>query len=249
MSEERKRMDCTEFKDIYHDLDRPGTLEASRRERALMHAEYCSRCAALLTEAEALDFALHSLAQESASRQASPRVEAALLQEFQREKVRATGRRLQWQVAVLGAAAGIALVIGLALHHRIVPSINAVQPTAKPEVTASHGGAVEPQQTNTEQAGRAGSANIAASASSVSESGDDEYAGNFVPVPYADDPAALEGGAIVRVTLPRSALVSFGLPITDGGDADTIAADLVVAEDGTPQAIRLVSQSNANSDF
>ena len=242
-------MDCSEFREIYHDLDRPGTLEASHRERALMHAEYCSGCAALLTEAEALDFALRSLAQDSASRQASPRVEAALLQEFQREKVRATGRRVQWQVAVLGAAAGIALVIGLALHHRSVPSLNAGHPAAKTDVTAAQARAVEPQQADTEEAGGAGSANAAAPASSANESSDDEYAGNFVPVPYADDPAALEGGAIVRVTLPRSALVSFGLPITDGGDAETVAADLVVAEDGTPQAIRLVSQSNANSDF
>ncbi len=249
MSDERNRMHCAEFKEIYHDLDRPGTLETSRRERALMHAEFCSGCAALLTGAEALDFALRSLAQHSAGQLASPRVEAALLQEFRREKVRATGRRVQWQVAVLGAAAGIALVIGLALHHRIAPAPNSAEPMAKTGVTATHAASGDPHETAAEVAGHAGTASVAARELSLNETGDDEYAGNFVPVPYADDPAALEGGAIVRVTLPRSALVSFGLPITGGGDADTVSADLVVAEDGTPQAIRLVSQSNSSSDF
>jgi hypothetical protein len=248
MNEERNRMDCAEFKEIYHDLDRPGALAACIREPALEHAEFCSRCAALLTEAEALDFALRNVARYSAGRQASPRVEAAVLQEFRREKVRATGRRVQWQAAVLGAAAGIALVIGLALHHRTVPLSGGEQAAAKADIAAP-AVSVEAAQAVAEVAGNAGASNVAGAASRASESGDEEYAGNFVPVPYADDPAALEGGAIVRVTLPRSALVSFGLPITDGGDADTVAADLVVAEDGTPQAIRVVPQSNANSDF
>jgi hypothetical protein len=80
----------------------------------------------------------------------------------------------------------------------------------------------------------------------ASEPDEDEYATEFVPVPYADDPAALEGGAIVRVTLPRSALPSFGLPITESDGTDTVFADLVVSEDGTPQAIRLVSDTNPN---
>ena len=53
----------------------------------------------------------------------------------------------------------------------------------------------------------------------------------------------------MRVTLPRSALASFGLPITESEGTDRVSADLIVSQDGTPQAIRLVSQENANSDF
>ena len=70
-----------------------------------------------------------------------------------------------------------------------------------------------------------------------------------MPVPYADDPAALEGGAIVRVTLPRSALRSFGLPVTESDGTERVFADLLVSEDGTPQAIRLVSDANPNVYF
>jgi len=65
----------------------------------------------------------------------------------------------------------------------------------------------------------------------------------------ADDPAALEGGAIVRVTLPRSALRSFGLPVTESDGTERVFADLLVSEDGTPQAIRLVSDANPNVYF
>jgi len=68
-------------------------------------------------------------------------------------------------------------------------------------------------------------------------------------LPYADDSIALDGGAIVRVELPRATLASFGLPVAEFGDAQRILADLVVSADGTPQAIRLVSQSNSSQEF
>ncbi len=69
-----------------------------------------------------------------------------------------------------------------------------------------------------------------------------------MPLPYAYDPSELEGGAVVRVVLPRAALVSYGLPVEGMGVRDQVTADMVVSQDGTPQAIRLVAQSDANSD-
>ena len=69
-----------------------------------------------------------------------------------------------------------------------------------------------------------------------------------MPLPYAYDPSELEGGAVVRVVLPRAALVSYGLPVEGMGVGDNVTADLVLSQDGTPQAIRLVARANANSD-
>jgi hypothetical protein len=63
-------------------------------------------------------------------------------------------------------------------------------------------------------------------------------------LPYADDTASLDGGAVIRVSVPRSALVAWGLPVSGMGSAGPIPADLVVSADGTPQAIRLVSETN-----
>src|SRR5271155_2110710 len=81
------------------------------------------------------------------------------------------------------------------------------------------------------------------------DSSDSEYATAFVELPYADDSAALDGGAIVRVSLSRSALISLGLPVDDFAGTDPVEADLVVGVDGTPEAIRLVSQVNPGDEF
>jgi hypothetical protein len=81
----------------------------------------------------------------------------------------------------------------------------------------------------------------APSSSAVDES---DNAAAFTPLPYADDPATINEGAVVRVVLSSSALASLGVPVTNLADTDRIPADLVVSADGTPQAIRLVSQVN-----
>jgi hypothetical protein len=228
MKEEVDFMDCVEFEEVYHDLDRPGTSGYRLRERVLAHAESCACCGLLLTDGEALDFALHNLIQHNAGREAPPRVEAALLREFQVAKLEESRRRVRRQLGILGVAAAILLALGLGVQHRIaLRSDTAVPQSAR----------VTPNSSTT---------SIAAAASEQEE---DEYATEFVPVPYADDPAALEGGAIVRVTLPRSALASFGLPISESDGSDSVFADLVVSEDGTPQAIRLVSDANPNLNF
>jgi len=139
----------------------------------------------------------------------------------------------------------------MGVHYRIVsqarntpPQVasTAVTPAAETPVTSA-----TPASSNSGKA--ASAANTQSKTASVNQPGDNEYAEEFIPVPYADDPAALEGGAIVRVTLPRSALASFGLPIAESDGADRVSADLVVSQDGTPQAIRLVSQAGPNSEF
>jgi hypothetical protein len=230
MKEEVNFMDCAEFKEIYHDLDRPATSGYRFRERALAHAESCACCGMLLTDGEALDFALGNLSQHDVGREAPSRIEAALLREFQVAKLAASRQRVRRQLGILGAAAAILLVLGLGVQHRI----------------ALRSSTATPQNARVEQGSSATATQNGADASQPDEG---EYATEFVPVPYADDPAALEGGAIVRVTLPRSALPSFGLPITESDGSDSVFADLVVSEDGTPQAIRLVSDANPNLNF
>jgi hypothetical protein len=244
-------MDCLQFKEIYHELDRPGTSGFRFRERALAHAESCAGCGALLTDSEALDFALQNLAQQSGGSGPSPRVEAALLREFQRVKHVGQQRTIYRQLAILSTAAVILLALGLGVHYRLVsPARNTPPQVASTAVTPGARGPVTsatPASPNSSKA--ASAANAQSKTASVSPPDDNEYAEEFVPVPYADDPAALEGGAIVRVTLPRSALASFGLPIAESDGTDRVAADLVVSQDGTPQAIRLVSQATPNPEF
>ena len=63
----------------------------------------------------------------------------------------------------------------------------------------------------------------------TSDAQETEYVTEYVRLPYADDPAALEGGSVVRVTLARSALESYGLPAEGLGTGDRVTADLKVS--------------------
>jgi hypothetical protein len=246
MKDEAKLMDCTQFKEIYQELDRPGTSGYRFRERALSHAEACPRCGALLTEGEALDFALRNLAESSARWEASPRIEANLLRVLQQAKLAGSRQRIRKQFAILGAAAAVLLALGIGVHQRITSGARPTMLEAANVVGSPAAGTAKDEVADS--SATAGEPTSAASAS-ASQADENEYAEDFVPVPYADDPAASEGGAIVRVTLPRSALASFGLPIAESEGTDRVSADLIVSQDGTPQAIRLVSPENANSDF
>ena len=63
----------------------------------------------------------------------------------------------------------------------------------------------------------------------------------FLPLPYSGVP--LTNGELVRLDVPRSALVSFGLApmeASDASDAGTVQADVLVGEDGLARAIRFV---------
>lgn len=69
----------------------------------------------------------------------------------------------------------------------------------------------------------------------------DELATNFYPLPYGSGLPLDEGWEIVRISLPRSALATLGVP--EAGEQSSIAtikADLVLGEDGLARAIRFV---------
>jgi hypothetical protein len=241
------RMDCAQFQEVLHELDRPGAEGDALCDRALAHAECCSDCAALVTEVESLDFALRQVAAESAELQAPPRLETLLLQEFRREKSVTASRGVRWQLAAFAVAAAVLLALGLSLHrqHLVTPGgANSAQSSTHTAAQVPDNSAAATSATTAPDGNTQASANSARAAAYD----DAEYATAYMPLPYAYDPSELEGGAVVRVVLPRAALVSYGLPVDGMGVGDNVTADLVVSQDGTPQAIRLVAQTNANSD-
>ena len=228
-------MDCARFEKIVYDLDRPGTEGYALRESALAHAESCGRCAQLMTDTESLDAALRTLAGREGEQEAPARVGAALIEEFRRRNTASSRRRVQWQIAALSAAAVLLLALGLSMHYwptrdsgmgpvanvpTQMPPTRAVSPITAP---------ADSRQQNEASAG---------------QTDDSEYATDFMPLPYADDQTAVDGGMVVRVVLSRPALASLGVPITDPGATDQIPVDLLLSQDGAPQAIRLVSQAS-----
>jgi len=239
MNRETKNMNCFQFEELFHDLDRPGTDGFGARDSVLAHAESCSRCALLLTEAESLDLALSALSARENGEQASPRLEKLLREEFRRGHAVSSRRRVRWQIAALSTAAVMLLTLGLLLRHRSGTPADVESGSLNPSAAARNSGA---------NATSAGSIGADTSTSDVAlaenQQADSDSETPFVPLPYADDSMAGESGAIIRVMLSRPALASLGLPVTDMTDTDHVPADIIVSEDGAPQAIRLVSQSS-----
>ena len=63
----------------------------------------------------------------------------------------------------------------------------------------------------------------------------------FVTLPSAYGLPDIESASIIRIQVPLSALPAYGLPIAPDAVTDSIEAELLVAQDGQPRAIRLVN--------
>lgn len=238
-------MDCAQFEELLPDLDRPGTEGFARREAALTHAESCSRCGILVMQSESLDVALQALVKRESALQASPRVAATLMEEFQRQKFASLGRKVSRQIAALGATAAVLLALGFWLHysrsHTPPIAINE-QPSAP---TASSPAPLPANANSAQPIAPSAPANLQR-ASSEDESQADAA---FIRLPYADDPGSLDNTTVIRVVLTPATLASFGLPVTGLGSGEPVQADLAVSVDGTPQAIRLVSGTSSSQEF
>ncbi len=67
-----------------------------------------------------------------------------------------------------------------------------------------------------------------------------EVTTEFFPLAHGGGLASGEGGQVVRVELPRTALASFGLPVNVETNGGRVRADVLLGEDGTARAIRFV---------
>jgi len=67
-----------------------------------------------------------------------------------------------------------------------------------------------------------------------------EIATDFIPVTYGGAANLADGGRMVRVELPRSAMASFGLPVNMDRANEKVKADVLMGVDGLAHAIRFV---------
>jgi hypothetical protein len=67
-----------------------------------------------------------------------------------------------------------------------------------------------------------------------------EIATDFIPLSYMSVASLQEGGQIIRVQLPRSALANFGLPVNMDRYNEKVKADVLYGVDGMARAIRFV---------
>ncbi|HEY2973078.1 MAG TPA: hypothetical protein VGJ48_11240 [Pyrinomonadaceae bacterium] len=67
-----------------------------------------------------------------------------------------------------------------------------------------------------------------------------EVATQFMPLAYAGPINLQDGGQLVRVELPRSAMLSMGLPVNMDRYSERVKADVLLGADGLARAIRFV---------
>lgn len=249
-------MDCAKFQEVLADLDRPGVLPAALRESAFAHAEGCGDCGQLLTETELLDAELRRLAARDRDLHLPSGLEAKLLNAF-RQRNSVAERKTAWRYATaIGIAAVLLLSVGFWLNWRTTGSNRL--PSVKVSAPAlAVGAAASASNTAPSVSGYTNPRQIAATPPAVipntrGDASDDalvsepDTTAGFIPLPDAD-PGPLEDGAVVRVEMSRAALASFGLPLEAMEGSGTVRADLIVSSDGTPQAIRLLSQNDATA--
>jgi hypothetical protein len=253
-------MNCENFENIINELARVRVMDAVARERGLAHAETCERCAERLAGERALTDGLKALSASDGKKVAPDRVEAALLAAFRQQPIQMPGPS-RWPRWAIAAAAAILVAVGL-IVYRALDNASAEKsgndqvlatPTPAPVERRINESVVDRRlaDNKSEKPG----ANHSQTASSrprpraprflirdeitlyVRAS---EVTSDFFPLTYEEEPAPMESGQLIRVQMPRSALVSFGLPVNVERADEPVKADLLVGEDGLARAIRFV---------
>jgi hypothetical protein len=220
-------MTCEEFANAGLDLDAANEGGLLHQE-ARAHLRECPHCAALHENWLALRLELSELGAETARAEAPSRVEMRLRQEFRTKHKRA---RTQRAAIVIGWSLAAAAALFFAFtwmnwrqqkgpdlaHVQGVP----VQPTPSQGTSAQSPGGV---------------------AAAGSELGDvlvaSNGSGDFTLLPGSMPPAP-EDATVVRVQMQRAALGALGLTVNEEHAGDLIQVDLLVGDDGLPQAVRL----------
>jgi hypothetical protein len=258
-------MNCQRFEDLVNDIAREQILDVSVRSEALAHSRACGHCAARLENEFAITDRLRNFASSFESVDAPARVEAQLLAAFGESSPVSSqpphmSRQLYWPGYWIAAIAAMLLVVfALSVFRlrQLVPAAektNAVSvakagsptsPASSPLVPATgRHDQTQPsaprKQTLAVRHNRRNAASTTNQAKPTGPTGNNEIATDFLPVTYGGVANLADGGRMVRVELPRSAMASFGLPVNMDRANERVKADVLLGVDGLAHAIRFV---------
>jgi len=225
-------MSCEEFATAGLDLGTAGEdgmlLQAARE-----HLRTCPHCAALQENLLALSEELRALGAETAETAAPSRVEMRLRQEF---RTRHKTVKAQRAAAIFGWSLAAAAALFCAFTW-----INWRTHEGK--------GVAQRQAPVVQPAGTLGNSSLLAASTTPAgaELGEvlvaSNDSGDFTLLP-GSMPLAPEDATVVRVEMQRAALGALGLTVNEEHAGDWIQVDLLVGDDGLPQAVRLPQASN-----
>jgi hypothetical protein len=222
-------MNCEQVEAIVLDLGRDDAADSLERAAAIAHLSHCSRCAALQESWEAAEEELRALGEETLEARAPARVEMRLRQEFRIRHRTMVARRAAVVAAwTLAAAAILVAAISSWNWQQARRLEGAKQKMAASNPLVANGTGNAPNQA---------SGNLSAAASS----GDNSEDFTLLPGTAPDD---AEEAAILHVRMQRGSLGALGLPVNEERAGEWIQVDLLVGNDGLPQAVRLAQEEN-----
>jgi hypothetical protein len=234
-------MTCEEFEAIGLDAERDTSRSEGERVAAREHAGSCSRCAALQDSWQAAGVELRAFAEDTAMAQAPARVEMRLLQEFHTQhvtlKVRRTAVLAAWALATAAVLAGAVSWRNWRHSHLEETKDNGNSAPAVNSTPQNNSAAVANKETAV-----AVPSGIRRTGSQGARSPETLVAGNelsgftFLPGVFTVD---TDDAEILRVRMQRGALGALGLPVNEERAGEWIQVDLLVGDDGLPQAVRL----------
>lgn len=223
-------MTCEEFQLAALDLDSRGT-EGPLQQAAREHLRECPNCAALQDNWQELRADLRALGAEQQELQAPSRVDMRLRQEFRTKHKSLKGRR---NAVMVGW--------GLAAAAVLVGAIGWINWDDEKNVRLAK------QQTPSQQVPSRGGASAETVAPAGPELGEVLMATNnsdeFTLLP-GTMPGFLGDATVVHVQMQRGTLSALGLTVNEEHAGDLIQVDLLIGDDGQPQAVRL-AQSEEN---
>ncbi len=215
-------MNCRQFRNLVAELELPDLEQAAAPPSAVAHVRGCAACAGLLKQHGDLRASLCRMAVLQAECAAPDRVEQALLAEL-RDQARLPQRTLP-NARRSGAGAFGPLPAGILSAGALAAALAALLLWSHPP-----GSRTIPAPT-------------AAAVSGVDDAATVES--DFTPLPYFRNsgiPAGPDADAdVVRVEVPRSTLVAWGVPGAEDETADAVQAELLLGAGGVPQAVRVL---------
>jgi hypothetical protein len=256
-------MNCHDFEATAGELASERPMDAALREKALAHAASCPGCTSRFDDERALTAGLRKVTRTTVD-EPPARVGEAVLAAFRgripdsRAVVQTRTARVRWAYAAASFAA-VALIVTL------IVLMSSRAPHSQPPVVqeaANPGPAISDQplpivpqkQVSPEKPASVVTSKQPRPADRIRNVGRPsrpprsdngageqvEIATDFIPLMNREILAQMDGGQVMRVELPRSALMSFGLPMDMERASERIKADVVVGNDGLARAIRFV---------
>lgn len=251
-------MNCQRFENVVSELARGRMMAAEQRTEALAHSDICENCAARLRDEEMLTRGLQSLAAEMETLSAPPRVELVLLEAFRAQRVAGPVVRKRSNAGYwLAAVAAILLIVmsvvalqwsntGSVPEQAVIPPDppkKLEQPAKSDDRLAKDIADESQEETPKRQIIRKPTRRAVSRRpenATVANHVQSEIATDFIPLGYLSPASLQDGGQIVRVELPRSALGRFGLPVNMDRYNENVKADVLFGVDGMAHAIRFI---------